>query len=320
MTRWESYRLIGREVIEAKVGVYASARGRPIKLYYSPYTEFPASWQMLRPVPNNYSPHYWFTRSYSSPQTGGTLATQYGLPLLGAFAGDYIYGVASGDTWQYPIDGYENPHLTVQANRLGAPQIGDASNPIGLAPGRSRQWMQVFYRSAPSAYDFELEGEIAMAYALGYTPRSSSGVSGPLDPDGLPAAPVTDPEAVRHAMLDWGLVLDATAYWDLQTTPNGTRTVVPSNAYDPRTFMRDSFWTLLGLGGTLGDQAEDYTMKLFSTNIARAGPRRASSPRPWCRQTSSATASSPTISLRPTSTRATSSTSSACTTTSRSVT
>ncbi len=271
LTRWESYRLIGREVIEAKMGISAHG-GRPIQLYYSPYTDFPADWETLRPVPNNSAPHYWFTRSYSSPRTGGTSDSEYGLPLLGAYAGDYIYGVASGDTWQYPIDGFENPHLTIQGNRLGAPQIGDASNPVGLAPGQSRQWMQVFYRSAPSAYDFELKGEVAMARALGYTTRSSPGVTGSIDPDGLPAAPVTNPQAVQVAMRDWGLVLDATAYWDLQTTQNGARSVVPSNAYAPRTFMRDSFWTLLGLGGALGNEAEEYTMKLFSSHIPRAGP------------------------------------------------
>ena len=240
--------------------------------YCSPYTDFPSAWRTLRPVPNNFSPHYWFTRSYSSPPTGGGSDAQYGLPLLGAYAGDYIYGVASGDTWQYPIDGYEDPHLTIEGNRLGAPQIGDASNPISLAPGQSRQWMQVFYRSSPSTYDFELEGEVAMARALGFTTRSSPGVTGPLDPGGLPAAPVRDPQAVQRAMLDWGLVLDATAYWELQTTASGARTVVPSNAYAPRTFMRDSFWTLLGLGGALGNQAEAYTMKLFNANVARAGP------------------------------------------------
>ncbi|HXW79640.1 MAG TPA: hypothetical protein VEJ84_09075, partial [Acidimicrobiales bacterium] len=270
LTRWESYRLVGRQVVEAKIGVSAAGR-HATKLYYSPYTDFPSSWEMLRPVPDDYSPHYLFTGPYSSPRAGSSSATQYGLPLLGADAGDYIYGVASGDTWQYPIDGYDSPHLTVQGDRLGAPQIGDANDPISLAPGQSRQWMQVFYRSAPSAYEFELEGEVAMARALGYTTRSSPGVSGPLDPDGLPAAPLKDPRTVQGAMLDWGLVLDATAYWALETTAGGTRTVVPSNAYAPRTFMRDSFWTLLGLGGALGDQAEEYTMKLFTASVARAG-------------------------------------------------
>ncbi|HTT89174.1 MAG TPA: hypothetical protein VMF65_06425 [Acidimicrobiales bacterium] len=270
LTRWESYRLVRREVIEAKIGVSA-AGGRGIKLYYSPYTDFPSAWEMLRPVANS-PPHYRFTRSYSSPPTGGSSDNEYGLPLLGADAGDYIYGVASGDTWQYPIDGYDDPHLTVQGSRLGAPQIGDTRNPVGLAPGQSRQWMQVFYRSAPSVYYFELEGEVAMANTLGYTHRSSPGVTGQLGPKGLPAAPVRDPRAVEQAMLDWGLVLDATAYWDLQTTPSGIRTVVPSNAYTPRTFMRDSFWTLLGLGGPLGEEAEEYSMRLFSAHIARAGP------------------------------------------------
>ena len=271
LSRWESYRFVGREVVEAKIGVSVAGR-RPIELYYSPYTDFPPSWKMLRLVPDSHSPHDLFTPSYSSPPGGGSSASEYGLPLLGAYAGNYIYGVASGDTWQYPIDGYDDPHLTVQGDRLGAPQIGDATNPVRLAPGQPRQWMQVFYRSAPSAYDFELQGEVAMAHALGYTARSSPGVGGPLDPDGLPAAPVSDPPAVERAMRDWGLVLDATAYWDLQTTPSGARTVVPSNAYAPRTFMRDSFWALLGLRGGLGNQAEAYTMKLFSAHIDRAGP------------------------------------------------
>jgi alpha-L-arabinofuranosidase len=273
VTRWESYRLVGREVVEARIGVSAvGGHGHATKLYYSPYTDFPSSWRMLRPVPDDYSLRPWSTGPYSSPPTGGSSATQYGLPLLGAYAGNYIYGVASGDTWQYPIDGYDSPHLTVQGDRLGAPQIGDASHPISVAPGQSRQWMQVFYRSAPTAYEFELAGEVAMARALGYSMRTSPGVSGRLDPTGLPAAPVPDPQAVTGAMLDWGLVLDATAYWALQTTPGGTRTVVPSNAYAPRTFMRDSFWTLLGLGGALGNQAEEYTMRLFSANVAGAGP------------------------------------------------
>ena len=319
LTRWESYRLVGREVIEAKIGVSAPG-GRATSFFFSPYTEFPLAWKMLRPVPNAYSPDYSITRSYSSPMTGGSPAAQYGLPLLGADAGNYIYGVASGDTWQYPIDGYGNPHLTIAGDRLGAPQIGDSSNPIRLAPHQSRQWMQVFYRSSPSAYDFELAGEVSMARALGYTTRSSPGVTGPTDPSGFPAAPVRDPQAVQGAMLDWGLVLDATAYWELQTTPGGTRTVVPSNAYAPRTFMRDSFWTLLGLGGALGNQAEEYTMRLFSANEARAGPRQALSPPPCCHPTTLVTGSSPVTSLRPPSMRATFSTSSACTTTSPSVT
>ena len=320
LTRWESYRFVGREVVEARVGISSSVRGPSIRFYYSPYTEFPAAWRTLRPIAGTSSPQFQFTRSYSSPRTGGTSSSGYALPLLGADAGDHVYGVASGDTWQYPIAGFESPHLTVQGDRLGAPQMGDPGDPISLAPGQSRQWAQVFYRSAASAYDFELQGEVAMARTLGYTALSPPGVTGLLAPDGLPAAPAQDPQAVQRAMADWGLVLDATAYWELQTMPSGDRTVVPSNAYAPRTFMRDSFWTLLGLGGALGHQAEEYTMKLFSANVPRAGPRRASYRPRYCHPTNPVTALSPLISLRPPWTRATSCTSSACTTTWRSAT
>ena len=272
LTRYESYRFMGSETIQAFLGISASGGGSTTRLYYSPYTDFPASWMPLRPIANNYSPHYWFTTSYSSPVTGGSGSGVYGVPLLGVYSGRYIYGIASGDTWQYPIDGYSNPHLTIQGTRLGAPQIGDASNPISLAPGSSRKWMQVFYRSQPSAYRFVLDGEVDMAEALGFSAQSSPGVTGPLSAPGLPAAPVSDPAAVQEAMRDWGLILDATAYWELQTTPSGARTVVPSNAYTPRSFMRDSFWTLLGLPGPLGDQAEAYVMQLFNANVIQSGP------------------------------------------------
>ena len=275
LTRWESYRFTGTQSIQAYVGVSASG-GSGVSLYYSPYTDFPSDWQALRPIQNDYQPENMFTSSYSSTQeplgAGGSTTDQYGIPILGVYSGNYIYGVASGSTWQYPIDGYGNPHLTIAGTRLGAPQIGDAANPITLAPGASRQWMQVFYRSAPSAYDFQLDGEVAMAQALGYTQKSSPGVSGSLDPAGLPAAPVTDPQGTQQAMSDWGLVLDSTVYWDLQTTLNGVRTVVPSEAYTPDTYMRDSFWTLLGLQGTLGDQAEQYVMQMFNANVIQTGP------------------------------------------------
>jgi hypothetical protein len=274
LTRWESYRFTGQETIQAQVGISASG-GAAVKLYYSPYTDFPAGWRPLRPIENDYEPHYMFTGSYSSTQQplgqGGSFGDQYGVPLLGAYSGRYIYGVASGSTWQYPIDGYGNPHLVISGTRLGAPQIGDAASPITLQPGASRQWMQVFYRSDPTAYDFQLQGEVAMARALGYTEQSSPGVSGPQAPAGLPAAPVNDPQATQQAMTDWGLVLDATAYWELQTTLSGARTVVPSEAYTPDTYMRDSFWTLLGLPGQLGDQAEQYVMRLFNANVIASG-------------------------------------------------
>lgn len=274
LTRWESYRFTGPETVQALVGVSASG-GSAVNLYYSPYTDFPSDWRALRPIENDYQPANMFTSSYSSTQqplgAGGAATDQYGVPLLGVYSGNYIYGVASGSTWQYPVDGYGNPHLTIDGSRLGAPQIGDAASPISLAPGASRQWMQVFYRAAPDAYDFQLGGEVAMAQALGYTARSSPGVSGPLDPDGLPAAPVTDPQGTQQAMGDWGLVLDATAYWDLQTTLHGVRTVVPSEAYTPDTYMRDSFWTLLGLQGSLGDQAEQYVMQMFNANVIQTG-------------------------------------------------
>lgn len=289
LSRWESYRFVSAQVTQSKVGIDATGGSTPLSVWSAPYADFPAGWKGMRVFPRKRSPEDWFINSYSSTRrplgAGGNAAEISPIPVVGVYNGRHIYGIAAGDTWQYPVDGYVNPHLTVattaRATELSAPQVGTAAYPITVAPGSSQSWMQVLYRTTPSAYAFELGGEVAMAQALGYTQTQLPGVAaGParqyLATHDLPsersviANPPTAAE-VGTAMQDWGQVLEATAYWELQRTPSGDRTVVPSNAYEPAMYMRDSFWTLMGLHGPLGRSAERYAMGLFSSNVVQTG-------------------------------------------------
>ena len=258
VSRFESYRFVDEETMASIVGIESN---KAIGAWYSPYTAFPPNW---RPM--------WaggYARQYSSPATTErTEAQDSPIPVLGASNGRYIYGEASGATWDYPVPGYNTPHLVINADRLAAPQMGTQANPVELRPGVPQQWETVFFRSSPSVYAMELGGEVAMAKALGFTAEDSPGLTGvtPGDHVGPSAA---DREA---AATDFGLIMRATAYW-LREAPGGSgHALVPSPHYSPGTYMRDSFWTTLALAGTpLFAATEEPIFTAFTGSVPTSG-------------------------------------------------
>ncbi|HXW78508.1 MAG TPA: hypothetical protein VEJ84_03365, partial [Acidimicrobiales bacterium] len=258
VSRFESYRFVGNETIAAMVGITSNA---PVTAWYSGYTDFPADWEPL-----------WaggYTRHYSSPTTDDN-AEDSPIPVLGESDGQHVYGMASGATWDYPVPGYNAPHLVINGNRLAAPQMGTQANPVQLRPGVPQQWETVFFRSSPSKYEMELGAEVAMATALGFTMGDSPGLTGAVPDD--PAGP--SPAERAGAAADFGLIMRATAYW-LREAPGGSgQAVVPSPHYSPATYMRDSFWTTLALAGTpLFGATEEPIFTAFTRSVATSGPQ-----------------------------------------------
>lgn len=258
VSRSETYRFVNSEVIDSTVSVSSTG---PVELYFSAYTDFPSSWQTLSP---------------DGPATSLDTATSP-IPALGASDGDYIYGVASGSSLDYPVPGYNTPHLVISASRLAAPQMGSPTGQItlgtGTGAGDSGTWRTVFFRAAPSTYGFELAGQVAMAEALGFTSQNSPGtgsVPRGADPTGsnLPAA-----ELPQLAAADLGLIFRATSYWLELRTKLGDVSVTPSMHYAPDSWMRDSFFTDMALTGStpLGDPAETALMNSYTAQTTAAG-------------------------------------------------
>ncbi len=208
-------------------------------------------------------------RYYTSPTTDDN-AQDSPIPVVGDSDGPYVYGMASGATWDYPVPGYNTPHLVIDDDRLAAPQMGTQAHPVQLRPGVAQHWETVFFRSSPSVYEMELAGEVAMAEALGFTTAGSPGSTGT-----VPAGPTGPSPAERGAAAaDFGLIMRATAYW-LREAPGGSRrAVVPSPHYAPGTYMRDSFWTTLALAGTpLFAATEAPILSAFTRTVPRTGPQ-----------------------------------------------
>lgn len=261
LTRRETYRFINSQVILASLSIESTG---PVRVWFSPYTSFHPGWRPL-----------WlggFSSHYDSPVSGGDATDASPIPVLGALGGGHIYGVESGSTWDYPIPGYDSPHLRIRGSRLAAPQVGTPSNPITLSPNRTESWSSVFFRSAPSRYSMALQGEVAMAEALGFTTKNSPGateVPGRLRGGRLQRAPRG---LVRTAMADFGLIDRATAYWEGETAINGSKAMVPSMYYAPGTYMRDSFWTMLALGRRQAAAMEPSIFQSFTRSIPTDGP------------------------------------------------
>jgi hypothetical protein len=253
VSRTETYRFVNPEVIDSTIGVSATS---PVELWYSPYTDFPASWQPM---------------SVSGPTTSLDTASSP-IPVLGASNGRYIYGVASGATLDYPLPGYSAPHITITGSRLAAPQIGTQANPVTLAAGVHQMWRTVFFRAAPTTYGLELGGEIAMAEALGFNRDNSPGIG---SGDSLPAGTGSSLPASALPSLassDLGLISRATAYWLRLRTTAGAVSVTPSLHYAPYSWMRDSFWTDMGLSDTpMGARTETQLMNEFTAQTTADG-------------------------------------------------
>jgi hypothetical protein len=137
VSRFETYRFVGQETVASTVGVRS---GRPALAWYSPYTDFPPNWEPM-----------WaggYARYYNSPSNDDN-AQDSPIPVLGESNGRYVYGMASGATWDYPVPGYNTPHLLINYDRLAAPKMGTQANPLQLRPGVAQQWETVFFRSRP---------------------------------------------------------------------------------------------------------------------------------------------------------------------------
>jgi hypothetical protein len=261
VTRWESYRFLPTGEIDARVGVSSTA---PVSLWYSPYADFSATMHPL-----------WLggaTQDYESPAPPGAPAgqTDSPLPVIGVSDGSRTYGLASGATWDYPLPGYSTPHLVIDGRRLAAPQIGTSADPVTLAAGQSRSWETVIFRGGPGSYGLALGGEVAMAHALGFNTKNSPGVP----PTTVAAAGAGVPPALEHAaMADFGLIARATAYWARLTTAAGAQSVTPASHYAPGTWMRDSFWTDMGLTGWQPEaQTEATILNHYTQAIPVSGP------------------------------------------------
>ncbi len=258
VSRFESYRFVDNETIASTVGVQSD---RAVRAWYSPYTDFPAGWEPM-----------WaggYARYYNSPTTDDD-AQDSPIPVIGASNGTFVYGVASGATWDYPVPGFNTPHLVINGNRLAAPQMGMRAHPIALRPGVPQQWETVFFRSRPSVYAMELGGEVAMAKTLGFTTEDSPGLTGAA-PGGLDSASAAESQG---ATADFGLIMRATAYWLRETLGGAGHAVVPSPHYAPGTYMRDSFWTTLALAGTpLFGPTEVPIFSAFTGSVPTSGPQ-----------------------------------------------
>jgi len=68
------------------------------------------------------------------------------------------------------------------------------------------------------------------------------------------------------------IIAKVTAYWDRETASTGGQTLVPSSYYGPSMYMRDSFWTSLGLAGTpYQDATETSVMNTWTSAIPASG-------------------------------------------------
>jgi hypothetical protein len=243
VSRYETYRFVSRDVIAARIGVSVN---RPAVLWFSPYTDFNSSWAPL--WVGGYSSHY------QSPALGPRHALSGSpVPIIGVSDGNLTYGVASDATWDDPVPGYDTPHLVIDKNRLAAPLIGTETNPVTLTAGRSESWGQVLFRGGRGTYGLALGGEMAMGAALGFNQHNSPG-AGP------------------GAGSEFGVISRVTAYWDRETTTDGTKSLVPSAFYSPWTYMRDSFWTALALAGTpFGVPTEADVVRAFAAAVPTTG-------------------------------------------------
>jgi hypothetical protein len=244
VSRYETYRFVTPEVIAARIGVSVS---RPAVLWFSPYTDFNRAWRPL-----------WvggYTKGYESPlRSAGNGLYDSPIPVLGAADGNVTYGVASYSTWDDPIPGYNSPHLLVQGDRLAAPLVGTQADPVTLTTGESESWGQVLFRGGPGTYGLALAGEMAMGAALGFTAHNSPG-------------------AGQGVGSELGVISRVTAYWDRETTTKGYKSLVPSNFYGPSSYMRDTFWTALGLEGTPFEAATEVrVMASFTSAVPTSGP------------------------------------------------
>ena len=180
------------------------------------------------------------------------------LPVLGLETVRHSYFVASGATWDHPLPGRAEPHLVIGDAGFAAPQIGTATTPVNLEPGARRSWRTILGRApdAPSAdrrYAVALGAQLAVA----------------ADEGGVRFAPVRGD--LRAAARDrFAAIAFATAYWSRIAAADGTRSVTPAPHYAPGTWMRDSFWTILGLTGT---RYEAPTEATILASYARATPR-----------------------------------------------
>lgn len=243
--RWESYRFLQGGAIDARVGIESSA---PVSAWYSPYTSFPAGWHAF---------------SLAGPVGDGAVPGP--LPLLGIAGAGRAYGLASGATWDFPLPGTSAPRLTVSGTRVAAPQIGTSATPVQLAANKPRSWQTVVFRTQDDPYALALDGQQAMATALGFDRDDSPGVpsaGGPPPADALH----------RRAARDLGLIARSTAYWLRLTTDAGAKSVTPASHYAPGTWMRDSFWTTMGLhGSSLEGRTEAEILHHYTEAIPLSG-------------------------------------------------
>ncbi|WP_433172224.1 hypothetical protein [Actinoallomurus sp. CA-150999] len=255
VTRSETYRFVAPNVIDAQVGTAAS--GGPAVYWYTPYTDF----KVGKPLWTGGG-----TTSYESPNPSNALLDSP-VPALGVSDGTYTYGVAGAATWDEPLPGYSAPHLVIDGSRLAAPQIGTEADPIVLGDGQTRSFHSVFYRSAAGPYGLALGAQLATAETLGLsTPERS-----------MPAwGKASSTATLRRAAADeFAAIAKTTAYWARMTTASGVKALAPNQKYahfGATTYMRDSFWTTLGLDGTpYAKDTEKELLAQFTRAIPRSG-------------------------------------------------
>jgi len=257
VARSETYRFVTDDIVDARVTT--ATAGGPITYWYTPYTEFDASLTPLSAA----GP----AASYESPNPSNALRDSP-IPVVGAADRTVTYGMAAASTWDEPMPGYSPPHVLIQGRRLAAPQIGTDADPVVLADGGTRSYRTVFYRGAPGPYGLELGGELATARALGLG-------------DGYPAAAAgrgdTSVAALRRvAATNFDSIARVTAYWLRMTTAAGGKALAPNQYYahfGATTYMRDSFWTTLGLTGTpWAADTERTILGQFTAAIPASGP------------------------------------------------
>ena len=202
------------------------------------------------------------TTSFESPNPTNELLDSP-IPVVGVTTGSHSYGMAAASTWDEPMPGYTEPHLLINHMQEAAPQIGTDPSPVELNDGQSRSFTTVFFRGAPGTYGLSLAGELATAQALGLgSAQDDYNMDGNLQ------------QVARH---DFGTIGRVTAYWLRMSSPDGGTAIAPSAHYahfGATSYMRDSFWTTLGLSGTeYAAPTESAILGQFTSQIPRTGPQ-----------------------------------------------
>lgn len=266
---WETYHFLKSGEIDLRMGIASDER---TSVWFSPTYTVADDAQILWIGKDKND--YLHTDRFESPDPQAPPGKKYSpIPVLGVSIEQHSYVLASGSSWDYPLPYYGEPHIIVDGRSLSVPQIGTEDHPILLVPGQRHQWQTIIARisdevqynnSAPpdsnrSEYILELGGEIALAHALTAEQRKPNSA--------------VQRSLYEQAISHFDSIALATAYWARITTPTGKLSVTPAAYYSPGTWMRDSFWTVLGLDGLPVEKETEATiLSEYTKEIPRTGP------------------------------------------------